>query len=146
MSQLSSFRPIRDFLFLFNLSAFFGFCTQVWKGGAGDGVASLVVFGGETITSTGQAAYLNDVWLYTPDTGDWREVCMCVYVCACVVVVVVFLGLVVFLTSFILSRRNGALLPLRRARGHEKVQGVYCYDITPTGKPTKNLGGDLVIR
>eukprot|EP00903_Cladosiphon_okamuranus_P007945 g7670.t1 len=46
----------------------------VWQGGAGDGVASLVVFGGETITRTGQTAYLNDVWLYTPHTGAWREV------------------------------------------------------------------------
>eukprot|EP00752_Nemacystus_decipiens_P005537 g5009.t1 len=46
----------------------------VWQGGAGDGVASLVVFGGETITRTGQTAYMNDVWLYTPHTGAWREV------------------------------------------------------------------------
>ena len=47
---------------------------QVWKGGAGDGVASLVVFGGETIGRTGQAIYMNDVWLYTPHIGQWREV------------------------------------------------------------------------
>lgn len=46
----------------------------MWQGGAGDGVASLVVFGGETITRTGQTAYMNDVWLYTPHEGAWREV------------------------------------------------------------------------
>ncbi|CAM9536590.1 unnamed protein product [Ectocarpus sp. 4 AP-2014] len=46
----------------------------VWQGGVGDGVASLVVFGGETITRTGQTVFMNDVWLYTPQTGAWREV------------------------------------------------------------------------
>jgi len=39
-------------------------------------VASLVVFGGETITRTGQTAYMNDVWLYTPHTG-LPFVCLC---------------------------------------------------------------------
>ena len=46
----------------------------MWKGGAGDGVASLVVFGGETIGRADQAVYMNDVWLYTPHTGQWRQV------------------------------------------------------------------------
>lgn len=45
-------------------------------------MASLVVFGGETITRTGQTAYMNDVWLYTPHTGAWREVRKLVRVCA----------------------------------------------------------------
>ncbi|CAM9715183.1 unnamed protein product, partial [Laminaria digitata] len=52
----------------------FGHSLTVWKGGAGDGVASLVVFGGETIGRADQAVYMNDVWLYTPHTGRWREV------------------------------------------------------------------------
>lgn len=47
---------------------------QIWQGGAGDGVAGLVVFGGQTFGRTGQAIYMNDVWLYTPHTGKWREV------------------------------------------------------------------------
>ncbi|CAM9228315.1 unnamed protein product [Ectocarpus sp. 8 AP-2014] len=50
------------------------FFVCVWQGGVGDGVASLVVFGGETITRTGQTVFMNDVWLYTPQTGAWREV------------------------------------------------------------------------
>ncbi|CAM9724991.1 unnamed protein product [Pylaiella littoralis] len=52
----------------------FDHSLTVWQGGVGDGVASLVVFGGETITKTGQSVYMNDVWLYTPHTGAWREV------------------------------------------------------------------------
>lgn len=67
-------------------------------------MASLVVFGGETITRTGQTAYLNDVWLYTPTTGTWREVhtvssyawnarnsCLVFFVCFCCAVAHVLL-------------------------------------------------------
>lgn len=63
--------PLKCLLYLF-IDVFM--LCQVWAGGAGDGVASLVVFGGETINSQGQTTYLNDVWLYTPHTGAWREV------------------------------------------------------------------------
>lgn len=37
-------------------------------------MAGLVVFGGESFTHTGQPVYMNDVWLYTPHTGKWRQV------------------------------------------------------------------------
>ncbi|CAN0465134.1 unnamed protein product [Discosporangium mesarthrocarpum] len=49
----------------------------VWRGGAADGSPSLVVFGGETLTSKGQVIILNDVWLFTPETGKWRQVPCC---------------------------------------------------------------------
>lgn len=37
-------------------------------------MASLVIFGGQSITSTGQPVFMNDVWLYTPSRDSWREV------------------------------------------------------------------------
>lgn len=46
----------------------------MWRGGAGDGVASLVVFGGQTMTHNGQTEFMNDVWLFTPRSDTWREV------------------------------------------------------------------------
>lgn len=46
-------------------------------------MAGLVVFGGESFTHTGQAVYMNDVWLYTPHTGKWREVRLETVVSAC---------------------------------------------------------------
>lgn len=52
----------------------FGHGMAVWRGGAGDGDPTLVIMGGETVDHSGAESLMNDVWMFSIHTGEWRHV------------------------------------------------------------------------